>query len=105
MIPLGCPLEADNSFGPVTNPGCRDGFDFTLLFEQAIFGLVPAVAFLIISPVRLHILAKCDVRIQFNKLRSAKLVRTSTPLPWRSNSYHSTDNYRRVCRNPTRPAH
>ncbi|KAI2695411.1 hypothetical protein CBS147332_9340 [Penicillium roqueforti] len=74
MIPLGCPLEADNSFGPVTNPGCRDGFDFTLLFEQAIFGLVPAVAFLIISPVRLHILAKCDVRIQFNKLRSAKLI-------------------------------
>ena len=79
MMPSRCSLEADNAFGPVMNPRCRDGFDFTLVFEQAIFGLVPAVAFLIISPVRLQILAKCDVRIQFNRLRSAKLVGTFTP--------------------------
>lgn len=104
-MPSGCSFEADNAFGPVMNSGCRDGFDFTLLFEQAIFGLIPAVAFLIFSPVRLQSLAKCEVRIQFNRLRSAKLVRTSTPLPRRSDLYRSTDNYLRVCRNPTRPAH
>ncbi|KAJ5190136.1 multidrug resistance-associated protein [Penicillium cinerascens] len=75
-MPSGCSVEAGNGFGPVMNPACRDGFDFTLLFEQAIFGLVPAVAFLMISPVRLQILAKRDVRIQFNILRSAKLITT-----------------------------
>ena len=105
MTPSSCSLEADNDFGPVMNPGCRDGFDFTLLFEQAIFGLVPAVAFLMISPVRLKVLAKCDVRIQFNQLRSAKLVRTFTPLPRRSDLYRSTDNYLSICRDSTRPTY
>ncbi|GMG07807.1 unnamed protein product [Aspergillus oryzae] len=42
-MPPGCSLQADNNFGPAIDPGCRDGFDFTLLFEQAILGLVPAV--------------------------------------------------------------
>ncbi|KAJ5802794.1 multidrug resistance-associated protein [Penicillium pulvis] len=73
-MPSGFSFEADNAFGPVMDSGCRDGFDFTLLFEQATFGLIPAVAFLLLSPVRLQSLAKCEVRIQFNRLRSAKLT-------------------------------
>ncbi|KGO40807.1 ABC transporter, transmembrane domain, type 1 [Penicillium expansum] len=70
----GCSLQADNSFGPVIAHGCRDGFDFTLLFEQAIFGLIPAVAFLLVCPLRLQILVKKDVRTRPHIMRLAKLI-------------------------------
>ncbi|PYH89268.1 multidrug resistance-associated protein [Aspergillus ellipticus CBS 707.79] len=72
----GCSLEADNVFGPVVGHACRDGFDFTLLFEQSIFGLIPAVAFLFASPFRVRQLAKKDVRTLRNRMRTAKLVAT-----------------------------
>lgn len=75
-MPSGCSPQADNSFGPVIDPGCRDGFDFTLLFENAIFGLVPAVTFLLVFPVRLQVLVKRDVRTHPHPMRLAKLVRT-----------------------------
>ncbi|PYI06874.1 multidrug resistance-associated protein [Aspergillus sclerotiicarbonarius CBS 121057] len=71
-----CSLEADNVFGPVVSHACRDGFDFTLLFEQSILGLIPAVAFLLASPLRVRHLAKRDVRTQRNTMRMAKLVIT-----------------------------
>ncbi|KAH8698352.1 multidrug resistance-associated protein [Talaromyces proteolyticus] len=73
-MPSGCSLQADNRFGPVIDRGCRGGFDFTLLFEQAILGLVPAVAFLLVCPVRLQILVKRDVRTQPHLMRLAKLI-------------------------------
>ncbi|KAE8368538.1 P-loop containing nucleoside triphosphate hydrolase protein [Aspergillus caelatus] len=73
-MPPGCSLQADNSFGPTIDPGCRDGFDFTLLFEQAILGLVPAVAFLLVCPPRLRFLIKRDVRTQPHIMRLAKLI-------------------------------
>ncbi|OQE42091.1 hypothetical protein PENCOP_c004G02534 [Penicillium coprophilum] len=73
-MPSECSLQADNSFGPVVGSECRDGFDFTLLFEQAILGLVPAVAFLLVCPFRLRILAKRDVRTQSHKMRLAKSI-------------------------------
>lgn len=76
---LGCSLEADNVFGPVVSRACRDGFDFTLLFEQSILGLLPALAFLLASPLRVRHLAKRDVRTQRNTMRTAKLVRKSSP--------------------------
>lgn len=81
-----CSLQADNSFGPVIARGCRDGFDFTLLFEQAIFGLVPAVAFLLVCPLRLKILVKRDVRTKPHIMRSAKLASTSTSFLSESNT-------------------
>ena len=40
-IIVGCDLDADDVFGPVV-AGCRDDFDFTLLFEQALFSTLPA---------------------------------------------------------------
>jgi ATP-binding cassette subfamily C (CFTR/MRP) protein 1 len=79
-MPSECSLQADNSFGPVVDSACRDGFDFTLLFEQAILGLVPAVAFLLVCPFRLRILVKRDVRTQPHKMRLAKSVSTFTSL-------------------------
>jgi hypothetical protein len=81
-----CSLQADNNFGPVVNSACRDGFDFTLLFEQAILGLVPAVAFLLVCPLRLRILVKRDVRTQPHKMRLAKLVSTLKSLLTESNT-------------------
>ncbi|KAK6823100.1 hypothetical protein RU639_006189 [Aspergillus parasiticus] len=73
-MPPGCSLQADNNFGPAIDPGCRDGFDFTLLFEQAILGLVPAVAFLLVCPLRLQFLVKRDVRTQPHIMRLAKMI-------------------------------
>lgn len=78
IMPSNCSLQADNSFGPAIDHRCRDGFDFTLLFEQAILGLVPAVAFLLVCPLRLRFLVKRDVRTQPHIMRLAKLVSTFT---------------------------
>jgi ATP-binding cassette subfamily C (CFTR/MRP) protein 1 len=75
-MPSGCSLQADNRFGPVIDRECRDGFDFTLLFEQGILGLVPAAAFLLLCPVRLQMLVKRDVRTQPHVMRFAKTVST-----------------------------
>ncbi|OGM41659.1 ATP-binding cassette transporter [Aspergillus bombycis] len=73
-MPPGCSLQADNSFGPAIDRSCRDGFDFTLLFEQATLGLVPAIAFLLACPLRLQTLVKRDVRTQPHIMRLAKLI-------------------------------
>ncbi|OOO06299.1 ABC transporter transmembrane region [Aspergillus oryzae] len=74
-MPPGCSLQADNNFGPAIDPGCRDGFDFTLLFEQAILGLVPAVVFLLVCPLRLQILVKRDITaLVFAAIQLALLI-------------------------------
>ncbi|KAL5046465.1 hypothetical protein BDW71DRAFT_181773 [Aspergillus fruticulosus] len=51
----GCRPEADNVFGPVVT-SCRDGFDFTLLFEQAILSMAPSALVLAASAYRLRVL-------------------------------------------------
>ncbi|KAF4849717.1 ABC transporter atnG [Colletotrichum siamense] len=47
-----CPLDSDNRFGPRIAFECRP-FDFTLLFEDEIFHVLPAAIFLLLIPVRL----------------------------------------------------
>lgn len=44
-----CKPQADEAFGPLVRSGCREGFDFTLLFEQAIFSIIPSVITIIVS--------------------------------------------------------
>ncbi|KAL3429940.1 P-loop containing nucleoside triphosphate hydrolase protein [Aspergillus tetrazonus] len=51
----GCRPEADNVFGPVVT-SCRDRFDFTLLFEQAILSMAPSALVLAASVYRLRVL-------------------------------------------------
>ncbi|KAG9248121.1 P-loop containing nucleoside triphosphate hydrolase protein [Calycina marina] len=51
-IPSNCVLSADNSFGPAVK-GCRDGFDFTLLFEEIALAIIPLVILLVSVPFRL----------------------------------------------------
>jgi ATP-binding cassette, subfamily C (CFTR/MRP), member 1 len=53
----GCSSFADDAFGPIVEQECRDGFDFTLTFEQYIFSLLPASLLLIVVPFRLAYLS------------------------------------------------
>ncbi|KAH8668572.1 ABC transporter [Xylariales sp. PMI_506] len=43
-----CSPNSDNLFGPRVNTNCRD-FDFTLLFEDAFFAVLPAALFLVLG--------------------------------------------------------
>jgi hypothetical protein len=68
-----CLPTADNVFGPVVD-GCRDGFDFTLLFEQSIMSIVPSALLLLAFPVRYVYLHKQDVKAQTALISWLKLV-------------------------------
>ncbi|RDW64654.1 hypothetical protein BP6252_10305 [Coleophoma cylindrospora] len=57
-----CTLVADDEFGPVVS-SCRDNFDFTLLFEQSIFAVVPSAILLLSCAWRLLVLRKEDVKL------------------------------------------
>lgn len=54
----------DNGFGPQVNH-CRGGFDFTLLFEECFFSIVPSVLLLLALPIRYR---NCD-RLEFARSR------------------------------------
>ncbi|CAH0043540.1 unnamed protein product [Clonostachys solani] len=56
-----CRLDADDTFGPVVSH-CRGGFDFTLLFEQAILSILPSVLVLAASVYRLLGLRRQSVK-------------------------------------------
>lgn len=73
---LDCSPTADNVFGPAVGAGCRDGFDFTLLFEQSILSILPATILLIVSPFRIRYLLSRDIRTRYNPVRNGKLVRS-----------------------------
>lgn len=75
-MPSDCSPAADNVFGPAVGAGCRDGFDFTLLFEQSILSILPAAIILIASPFRIKYLLSKGIRTRYNPVRIAKLVRS-----------------------------
>lgn len=54
-MPLSCPIQQEAVFGPVVAavPACYNGFDFTLLFQEIFFCLVPNVALAILLVPRL----------------------------------------------------
>lgn len=45
--------HADRSFWPAVPSRCRGGFDFTFLFEDLFLSLLPAIALLSASSIRL----------------------------------------------------
>jgi hypothetical protein len=61
----------DDKFGPVV-VGCRDDFDFTVVFEQAIFSIVPSSLFILLGFPRLAVLLN---RPQVLKGRAFQLVK------------------------------
>ncbi|KAF5699076.1 major facilitator family transporter-associated [Fusarium globosum] len=69
-----CTSSLDASFGPFVGPECRDGFDFTLVFEQSILVLSPAALLLILAPVRLLRLRNVPVKVTGHRLRTVKLA-------------------------------
>ncbi|KAF5605191.1 multidrug resistance-associated 1 [Fusarium subglutinans] len=69
-----CPSSVDASFGPFVGPECRDGFDFTLVFEQSILVLFPAALLLILAPIRLFRLRNVSVKVTGHRLRTVKLA-------------------------------
>ncbi|KAF5010391.1 hypothetical protein FDECE_3443 [Fusarium decemcellulare] len=71
-----CDFEADSVFGPRV-VACRDGFDFTLLFEQSVLSIGPSAVALIVSAGYMVHLLREDVKTKPDanwRLRAAKLL-------------------------------
>ncbi|KXH61282.1 ABC transporter [Colletotrichum salicis] len=68
-----CLLGSDNQFGPRIDYNCRN-FDFTLLFEDAIFLIIPSVVFLLLIPLRIFSIARTPVKVATYKLALWKLA-------------------------------
>jgi len=71
---IGCSPTMDAAFGPAV-AACRDSFDFTIVFEQSIFTLLPASLLLLAAPARLAHLRKLPhVITGKGRSRMAKLI-------------------------------
>ncbi|KAF4965252.1 hypothetical protein FSARC_6931 [Fusarium sarcochroum] len=71
-----CDFEADNVFGPRV-VACRDGFDFTLLFEQSVLSIGPSAVALIASAGYMVHLLRQDVKTKPDakwRFRAAKQI-------------------------------
>ncbi|GFP53312.1 ABC multidrug transporter B [Trichoderma asperellum] len=68
-----CAPTADAAFGPVVDAACRDGFDFTLVFEQSILVLLPAAMLVLVAPLRFLQLRKSPVKVTGHASRMMKL--------------------------------
>ncbi|KFY10231.1 hypothetical protein V491_07753 [Pseudogymnoascus sp. VKM F-3775] len=68
-----CALETDNTFGPVVK-GCRDDFDFTLLFEQGIMTMAPAAFLLLLMLPRIYQLNMLDLKTTRNWVYWSKCI-------------------------------
>ncbi|KAK1988940.1 ABC transporter [Colletotrichum cereale] len=68
---IGCSPTADDAFGPIVQ-NCRDGFDFTLTFEQSLFTILPASLLLLVAPLRLRHLGKLPGAVTGDALRLTK---------------------------------
>jgi hypothetical protein len=64
----------DNTFGPWAGEHCRGGFDFTLLFEEAILSLTPLALVLCVAPFRIFYLWRKQTKVSRSLLLPAKLV-------------------------------
>jgi hypothetical protein len=69
---LSC-TAVDNTFGPWARE-CRGGFDFTLLFEDAILSITPLALLLAIAPFRIFFLWRKKTKVSRSVLLPVKLV-------------------------------
>lgn len=53
---------------------CRGGFDFTLLFEEVVLGILPIVLAIVISPFRIYGLLRTTSKIEPSKRPIYKAV-------------------------------
>jgi hypothetical protein len=68
-----CDLQNDDRFGPLVQ-GCRRSDDFTILFEQGILSIAPAVLFLLAFAIRMIQLRKRRAKVRQHQSRYVKLV-------------------------------
>jgi hypothetical protein len=59
--------RADDSFGP-SIVGCRDDFDFTLLFEETILSILPLALALLFAPPRIFYLLQRERKVERSPL-------------------------------------
>ncbi|KAE8342586.1 hypothetical protein BDV24DRAFT_173847 [Aspergillus arachidicola] len=73
-----CP---DGWLGPVVvTPGCRGGFDFTVLFESSFLNIAPAACFLLFAPARILQLSKEPRKVASTPLRLVVLVKGTSAI-------------------------
>jgi hypothetical protein len=63
----------DLTFGPIVE-GCRNDFDFTLLFEQIFFAIVPTSMFLVLAVLRISLLSSKQRLVGGGWLLTTKFV-------------------------------
>ena len=76
---IECFPRFDDSFGPAVDGACRDGFDFTLFFEQTILSIAPSILLLFLVPPRLRALYCVSVKTFADTMHTAKAVRLTCP--------------------------
>lgn len=64
----------DDSFGPIIQGGCREDFDFTLLFEQSFFSILPSTLFILISSQKIYSLHRQPRRVSGSGIQLLKLL-------------------------------
>ncbi|KAI8155534.1 ABC transporter [Colletotrichum sp. SAR 10_70] len=70
-----CPAGVDDSLGPWAGDECRGGFDFTLLFEEAVLAVPLHCLLLLVLPACALRLAGADVKVVASTQRALKAVR------------------------------
>ncbi|KFY37136.1 hypothetical protein V494_04888 [Pseudogymnoascus sp. VKM F-4513 (FW-928)] len=68
-----CALGIDDTFGPVVK-GCRDDFDFTLLFEQGIMTMAPAAFLVLLMLPRIYHLNMLNLKTKKNWVYWSKCI-------------------------------
>lgn len=68
-----CPVNSDNLFEVRVDVNCR-AFDFTLVFEEILFSILPSIIFLLWLMPRLAILQRSPVKSKSFKLAIYKSV-------------------------------
>jgi len=66
----------DDTLGPVV-VGCRDNFDFTLVFEQSILSIAPSACFAALAAARMAWLSRKPRVVSAKSLQALKIVRYS----------------------------
>jgi ATP-binding cassette, subfamily C (CFTR/MRP), member 1 len=72
---MNCHVEADNVFGPQVDGACRNGFDFTLFFEQTLLSIVPSAVTIIASSIFFVHLLRKDTKIRIDARRSFRAAK------------------------------
>ncbi len=64
----------DDTFGPIV-VGCRENFDFTLVFEQSVFSIIPSACFAVLALARIARLSRKPDVVSARAFQALKIVR------------------------------